>query len=82
MRTPKTTLPITLQDFPHGSCGDATLLLGHYLTAQGHGEFRYYFGWRCGKSHAWLQAGSVIVDITGDQFDVSDRSSWHQDWTA
>ncbi len=82
--TPKNSLPISLQGFPNGSCGDATLLLGHYLAEQGYGEFRYYLGWRGGKSHAWLQSGSVIVDITADQFEdfddpvfVSDRSPWH-----
>ncbi len=85
MKTQKNKLPITLQDFPHGACGDATLFLGHYLTAQGHGEFRYYLGWRGGRSHAWLQAASVIIDITGDQFEdfedpvfVSDQSAWHE----
>lgn len=84
-RTQKSSLPITLQDFPHGACGDATLLLGHFLTERGHGDFRYYLGQRGDRSHAWLQAGSVIIDITGDQFDdfddpvfVSDKSSWHE----
>mgnify|MGYP005984957437 CR=1 FL=1 len=82
MQTQRNMLPITLQDFPHGACGDTALLLGHFLTERGYGEFRYYLGWREGRSHAWLQSGSVIVDITGDQFDdpvfVSDRSPWHE----
>jgi hypothetical protein len=85
MNTEKNSLPLTLQDFPNGACGDTTLLLGHHLAELGHGKFRYYLGWRNGKSHAWLQAGTVIVDITADQFEdfddpvfVSDRSSWHE----
>ncbi len=85
IRTPKNSLPTALQDFPHGACGDVTLLLGHYLTERGHGEFRYYLGWRDGRSHAWLQAGALIIDITADQFDdfddpvfVSDHSPWHE----
>ncbi|WP_162939586.1 hypothetical protein [Neorhizobium sp. NCHU2750] len=89
MRTQKSSLPITLQDFPKGACGDTTLLLGHHLAELGHGDFRYYLGWRDGRSHAWLQSGSVIVDITADQFEdfddpvfVSDRSSWHEEFAG
>lgn len=89
MSTQKNSLPITLQDFPNGACGDTALLLGHHLAELGHGEFRYYLGWRNGRSHAWLQSGSVIVDITADQFEdfddpvfVSDRSSWHEEFAG
>lgn len=89
MRTQRNSLPITLQDFPNGACGDTALLLGHYLSELGYGEFRYYLGWRGGRSHAWLQSGLVIVDITADQFEdfgnpvfVSDRSPWHEDFVG
>ncbi len=89
MKTKKNSLPITLQDFPNGACGDAALLLGHHLAELGHGEFRYYLGWRYGRSHAWLQSRSVIVDITADQFEdfddpvfVSDWSSWHEEFAG
>ena len=88
-RTPRSHLPITLQNFPNGACGDTALLLGHYLAELGHGEFRYYLGWRDSRSHAWLQSGSVIVDITADQFDdfddpvfVSDGSPWHESFAG
>jgi hypothetical protein len=81
---PKGGLPISLQNFPNGACGDTTLLLGRYLAELGHGEFRYYLGRRDGRSHAWLQRGPLIVDITADQFDdfeapvfVADDSPWH-----
>ena len=84
LRTPKCDLPITLQNFPYGACGDATLLLGRYLEETGHGEFRYYLGRRGECSHAWLQLGTLIVDITADQFAdfdeavfVSAGSPWH-----
>lgn len=87
--TPKISLPIALQDFPNGACGDTALLLGHYLAELGHGEFRYYLGWRDNTSHAWLQSGSVIVDITADQFEdfadpvfVSDGSPWHESFAG
>lgn len=29
-KTPAAKLPVTLQEFPHGACGDITLILGHY----------------------------------------------------
>ncbi|WP_311272279.1 MULTISPECIES: hypothetical protein [unclassified Rhizobium] len=87
--TPKNSLPVTLHNFPNGSCGDASLLLGHHLTELGLGEFRYYLGWRDGSSHAWLRSGSVIIDVTASQFDdfgdpvfVSDQSSWHESFAG
>lgn len=88
-RTPADQLPISLQTFPAGACGDATLLLGHYLKAQGLNAFDYVLGERDGHSHAWLQRGSLIVDITADQFDevhepivVSTDSLWHGSFTT
>lgn len=81
-------LPITLQAFPAGACGDATVLLGYYLKTQGFGTFDYVLGMREDAdgerySHAWLRQGGVIVDITADQFPgnapviVTHASSWH-----
>ncbi|NEH85300.1 hypothetical protein HA464_14330 [Rhizobium leguminosarum bv. trifolii] len=79
------TLFVTLQTFPHGACGDASLLLARYLAERGHGEFRYMLGERDNRSHAWLQRGSLIVDITADQFAdcplgpvyVGEDTGWH-----
>ncbi|KAB2716400.1 hypothetical protein F9K97_24275 [Brucella anthropi] len=81
-------LPVTLQEFPHGTCGDATLLLGYYLKTHGFGTFDYVLGMatdddRERYSHAWLRQGRIVVDITADQFPdqapviVTDRSPWH-----
>lgn len=77
-------LPITLQAFPHGACGDASLLLAKFLEEHGHGQFDYMLGWRGDASHAWLQRGSLVVDVTADQFDeirepviVCEGSPWH-----
>lgn len=77
-------LPITLQAFPHGACGDAALLLAKFLQEHGHGQFDYVLGRRGDGSHAWLQRGSLVVDITADQFNevvepviVRDGSPWH-----
>ena len=65
----KKLLPITFKEFPKGSCGDAVLLLGKYLSDVGLGEFDYVLGGVNEKSHAWLQQNKLIVDITADQFD-------------
>lgn len=81
-------LGITFKHFPKGSCGDAAPLLGTYLIENKLGEFQYYTGnygaeetW---SSHAWLQAGNLVVDITADQFPditkkiiVEEYSLWH-----
>lgn len=87
-QTPAAKLPIGLQAFPTGACGDTTDLLGYYLKSQGFGTFDYVSseGWDDDGewySHAWLRQGSVIVDITADQFPgkapviVTDASPWH-----
>lgn len=77
-------LPVTLQAFPQGACGDGALLLAKFLEQHGHGQFDYMLGRRGDGSHAWLQRGSLVVDITADQFDevgepviVRDGSPWH-----
>lgn len=88
---PKNLLPISFERFPIGSCGDATLLLGKYLQKKGFGDFDYILGesgthsddtWH---SHAWLQKGELIIDITADQFAdfeqpviVTINSPWHK----
>lgn len=78
------SLPIALQGFPRGACGDAALLLAKYLQENGCGEFDYVEGEKEGRSHAWLQRGKVIIDITADQFEdqdtpviVTQDHSWH-----
>ena len=78
------TLYITLQNFPYGSCGDASLLLAKYFENKGYGQFDYILGNRDGYSHAWLQQGNLIVDIAADQFKDQDRPiivscdhTWH-----
>jgi hypothetical protein len=81
---PATLSLITLQNFPHGACGDAALLLAKYLQEKEYGNFDYVLGEREGCSHAWLQRESLIIDITADQFDdqqaaviVTVDHSWH-----
>jgi len=73
--TPVLVRPFTMSELPHGSCGDAALLLGTYLAEAGFPEFLYVSAERGMKSdntwtsHAWLAKGSLVVDITADQFD-------------
>ena len=89
-QTDKARLTTDFRDFPKGSCGDASLLLAKYLKDCGFGEFDYMLGFLFPESeshsHAWLQQGDLIVDITIDQFDdcsepvfVSYCSPWHDD---
>jgi len=75
---------LSLQSFPDGACGDASILLAHHLTEHGFGPFRYICGRRGDATHVWLRDGHFIIDITADQFDdfdqpvfVSSASSWH-----
>ena len=76
---------ISLQDFPHGACGDAAPLLGQYLFDEGLGIWTYVCGERPGgQSHAWIELDSVIADITADQFTgvsdpviVTTDTRWH-----
>lgn len=74
---------ITLQQFPHGSCGDASDLLGMYFKQSLMVECEYVVGWAQGKTHAWLELATVIIDITADQFGneaviVSSDSQFHR----
>lgn len=78
--------------FPRGTCGDTSLILGAILDDFGYSGFEYV----CGEmnksdgghsSHAWLQKEELIIDITADQFSditdsviVSTNSNWHKRW--
>ena len=91
----RSNLPEWFKDFPKGCCGDATAMLGSYLKENGFGSFLFisseFFLTKEGvpqnPSHAWLNRGELIVDITASQFDdeledviVSDNSEWHKKW--
>lgn len=64
---------ILFRRFPKGCCGDASVLLGHYLLENGI-ETDYVCGTYYGddtfdrQSHAWLQINGIVIDVTGDQF--------------
>lgn len=78
-----------LRSFPNGSCGDASRLLAQYLRDSGFGDWGITTSWRnnYSSSHAWLERGGWIIDITADQFDdmtepviVTRESKWHATW--
>ena len=84
MKCDPKSLPITLQAFPRGACGYASLLLSKYFENHGYGQFEYVLGRRKGQSHAWLRRGELIADICADQFNDQNTSiivtkdhSWH-----
>lgn len=78
--------------FPRGACGDTALVLGQVLDDEGVEGFKYVCGNKYESdgrpsSHAWLQSGEWIVDITADQFPdvhesviVTNKSEWHELW--
>ncbi|MDX3093174.1 hypothetical protein PV703_29635 [Streptomyces sp. ME01-24h] len=80
---------VSLARFPHGSCGDASILLGQYLYESGQGVWTYVSAWRNRASHAWLEKNGLRVDITADQFDevdapviIASGGGWHDRFTV
>lgn len=73
IKTPKSRLSIGFQDFPYGSCGDTSLILGAFLQESDFGVFDYVCGDRNGSSHASLEKSEIIVDITAGQFEDCDK---------
>gem|GEM_PF-2325767 len=79
---------VAFQDFPGGACGDASELLGQYLTDCVFGAWTYVSAARTdGWTHAWVEQDGLIADITADQFpDVTEpcvvtaNSEWHGQW--
>jgi hypothetical protein len=59
---------ISLKEFPRGSCGDVSDILGMFLRETLEVECEYVSGWADGQSHAWLEIGEITIDITADQF--------------
>lgn len=94
-QVPESARSIGLKDFPRGSCGDSSLLLGAHFVDLGISGFDYICGERgyqsdnTWTSHAWLQRNGCVVDITADQFAdapsaviVADPSPWHLQFEA
>lgn len=87
-RLDKRTFPQYFTDFPRGCCEATSFILGEMLQNEGHTGFqlkcaRYFVDGKF-HSHAWLQRGDLVVDITADQAPiisepviVSTSSLWH-----
>ncbi|MDX3078550.1 hypothetical protein ACIP98_06265 [Streptomyces sp. NPDC088354] len=80
---------VSLERFPYGSCGDASILLGEYLHENGLGVWTYVSAWENGASHAWIEKNGLRVDITADQFDgvdipviIASGGGWHDRFTV
>lgn len=76
------SLPDYKGTFPQGWCGSTSRALGAYLIESGYGPIEYVHGFRRHLSHAWLEIGSLIIDITADQFgDFSEKVFVSEDRT-
>lgn len=54
--------------FPTGSCGNASDFLAQWLKTLNVAGIEYVSGRRRKETHAWLEIGKYIIDITSDQF--------------
>jgi hypothetical protein len=80
---------IGFENFPRGTCGPVSELMGRIVLERTGFEGVYVCGeahpsLREQQSHAWLEVGGFIVDLTHDQFLdtglsgwVFDSSPWH-----
>lgn len=79
--------------FPRGCCMDASELLAAYLKDKCLGTFALVTGLRHDgdqlQSHAWLEKGNLIIDVTADQFAFYEEQSlvtkdrtWYEQFSA
>jgi hypothetical protein len=90
--SPTSSRPIRVREFPNGSCGEASYILGAFLADNGIRGFKY----QSGKNftvpnrfyyHAWLERNGLVVDITADQFEfdyppvlISRSDRWYEEF--
>lgn len=72
---------IGFENFPRGTCGPVSELLGRIVLERTGREGIYVCGdghpfLRPQQSHAWLEVGGFIVDITHDQFADTGVQGW------
>lgn len=65
--------PVYMKPFPQGWCGAVSRALGGYLLRAGIYPIEYVCGYKAQISHAWIEVGNYIIDITADQFDDCDK---------
>ena len=74
-------LGIGFESFPRGTCGAVSELMGRIVLERTGLEGIYVCGeahphLREQQSHAWLEVGGFIVDLTHDQFVGTGVSGW------
>jgi hypothetical protein len=81
---------VGFESFPRGTCGPVSELMGRivlerlgvegtYVCGSGHRSLREH------QSHAWIEVGPYIVDLTHDQFTGTGLAGWvfdHSEWHA
>lgn len=80
-------MPFNMTSFPRGCCGNSSEILGDYLISRGLASAEYVNAQMGQKSHAWIEVGLLVIDVTGDQFagrpsvyvDVAD--AWIRKWS-
>jgi hypothetical protein len=89
LKCEKSELPLSLSNFPTGSCSDASMLLGTYFKNNDINGFIQIKGKRgevdSFETHYWLEKDGILVDITADQFAgineavivTGSNSKWH-----
>ena len=63
---------VSLKNFPRGSCGDVSDMLGLFIREKLKVECEYVSGRSNGHSHAWLEYEGIVIDITADQFSAKE----------
>jgi hypothetical protein len=89
----RTSMGAKVSQFPNGCCGDASQLLLAYFHDKLGVKPIYILGENGGVnseivSHAWLEVGHLVIDITADQFNesgynfdgvyVGERTDWYR----
>ncbi|WP_435060347.1 hypothetical protein [Streptomyces sp. bgisy060] len=84
-----------LVSFPAGTCGLVSEFASRYLRERGMGDWEIVSAERHNPAtgmwqgtHAWVRQGTVIVDVTADQFDGEGRPAvwadecddWYRGW--
>ena len=62
-------LPVNMTNYPRGCCDNCSEILGDYLISRGLAPAVFVKAFKGKRSHAWIEVGNLVIDITGDQFD-------------
>ncbi|WP_322617479.1 hypothetical protein [Pseudomonas sp. BIC9C] len=80
-------MPSCMTNFPGGCCGNCSEILGDYLISRGLAQAELVRADKGGKSHAWIEVGNLVIDVTGDQFPgrpsvyVDAADAWFKKWS-